>query len=58
MDLNTDDLDEPVELSKLEQMIVNFFCFTIVSLPALTILKMKVYDPYFHVIKSFLINAF
>lgn len=53
MDLNTDDIEPPEELSKTEEIIVHTICYVIFSLPIIAILKIKVYDHYFPMVKTF-----
>lgn len=57
MDLNSDDIEtseEKGEFSKSEEMVTQILCYLIFALPAVTILKVKVYDQYIPMIKVFL----
>ena len=53
MDLNTDDIEKTEEISKIEELIVHGFCYALFSLPVIAILKIKVYDHYMPIVKSF-----
>ncbi len=52
MDLNGDDIETKEEICKIEELIVHGFCYVLFSLPVIAILKIKVYDPYFPMIKN------
>jgi len=56
MDLNSDDIEtseEKGEFSKSEEMVTQILCYLIFALPAVTILKFKVYDKYMPVVSEF-----
>jgi hypothetical protein len=57
MDLNGDEIERTEEISKIEELIVHGFCYVLFSLPVIAILKIKVYDHYFPMMKA-LVKSF
>ncbi len=58
MDLNNENFDNDVQLNKAEELVVTVLCSLIFGLPIFAILKMKVYDVYFPVLKNYLLQLF
>jgi hypothetical protein len=56
MDLNSDDIETKEELSKTEEWIVHGICYALFALPVIAILKIRVYDQYFPMMKAFVKN--
>lgn len=56
MDLNSNEIETTEELSKTEEWIVHGICYVIFSLPVVAILKIRVYDQYFPMMKAFVKN--